>query len=66
MVGFGTEFTPGHHEYKEALGSWADWGVPPPSPPSPTPPLPCPGIWHCAHKQDSQDKQQAKLFVKPL
>lgn len=26
----------------------------------------CPCIWHCAHIQDSQDKQQAKLFVKPL
>lgn len=67
--GFGAEFTPGHREYKEASGS-GQIGVYPPHPPSPSLSrhhlFPCPGIWHCAHKQDSQDKQQAKLFVKPL
>uniref|UniRef100_A0A0E9V7T5 Uncharacterized protein n=1 Tax=Anguilla anguilla TaxID=7936 RepID=A0A0E9V7T5_ANGAN len=29
-------------------------------------PCPCQSIWHCAHIHDSQDKQQAKLFVKQL
>lgn len=30
------------------------------------PPPHSPGFWHCAHKHDSQDKQQAKRFCKPF
>lgn len=49
----------------QGLG-WLGRVSPPPPSGSPNITFPCPGIWHCAHKQDSQDKQQAKLFVKPL
>lgn len=64
--GFGAEFSPGHCEYKERSVLGGLVCEPHLTSPSQQHLLPCPGIWHCAHKQDSQDKQQAKLFVKPL
>lgn len=64
--GFGAEFSPGHCEYKETSVLGGLVCEPHLTSPSQQHLLPCPGIWHCAHKQDSQDKQQAKLFVKPL